>query len=60
MKVKTDLIGSITASPIMIMYVKAFKIYVIAFIGNMIKCLTSHRPVISIRVSVLILKIICW
>jgi len=39
-------------------YVKAFKIYVIAFIGNII--VFDITQVISIRVSVLILKIICW
>jgi len=46
MRVETDIIVSITASPkgwvtiVVIMYVKTFKIDVIVFMGNIIMCLT--------------------
>ena len=48
LKVKTDIITSITARPIgraailVIMYVESFETDVIVFIDNVITCLTSH------------------
>ena len=47
MKVKTDIIASIAASPIgqvvilLIMYVETFKTVVIVFISNVVMCLMS-------------------
>jgi hypothetical protein len=61
MKVETDIIANIAASPIgraVIMFVETSKTDVIVFIGKVIMCLTSHWMIIfSIRVSPLILRI---
>jgi hypothetical protein len=61
MKVKTDIIASIAASPIgrvvilLIMYVETFKTVVIVFISNVVMCLMSLWPInVSITVSLLI------
>ena len=42
MKVKKDIIASITASPLVIMYVEILKTDILVFIGNVIMCLMSH------------------
>jgi hypothetical protein len=58
LKVKTDIIASITASQtggaviLVIMYVEIFKTDVIVLIGDVKTCLTSHWPIIfNIKVS---------
>ena len=64
MKVETDIITSIAASPIgwnvilVLVYVETFITNVIVFVGNIIMCLMSHWQIIfSITVSWLILTI---
>ena len=52
LKVETDIISSIAASPIgwamilVIIYVKIFKTGVVVFIGDVKICLSSHLPII--------------
>ena len=64
MKVETDIITSITASPtgrsmiLVAMFVESSKTDVIVFIGNAIMASTSHWPItFRIRVSSLIVNI---
>ena len=57
LKVKTDIIATITMSPIVIMYVDTSKTDILVFIGNAIMCLESQWPYLSVSLSSLLLTI---